>query len=569
VSERPHTLVAQVPKPASNSETVIILAPLGRDGALAKLILGKVGMTASVCASATEACEGIDAGAGAVLVTQEAFTLETAECVVDALLEQPAWSDIPVVVLVGAGVSPLRVPYLRTLVDAGANVTVLERPVPTTTLVSTLQAALRARLRQYQVRDQFDAVARAEADERRALDRARHLQELTVQLGLNLDTAVLFAKIVDAVAALLDVTVVGLYLLERPDADFESVAARGLAPGQVGSRLPRHASLAGRAVDQRRSLAVNNVASGDDVVLPRLIGGSPVGAVAVAPILTEDQQLGAIEVYSPSPREWEPDDVELLTAIAAAVAVALTNVRHLEREQHEIEARDDFLAAASHDLKNPLTVIRGSIQMLERTRARTGELPRERLDMSIRTISGSAARMTALIEELLDVARLRMGNALVLEKAPTDLVALAGHLVAIHQSASETHTLVVDARVPELVGVWDERRLQRVLDNLLSNAIKYSPGGEIRVGVSREGESAVLTVQDRGIGIPEADLPHVFERFRRGANVLGRIDGTGIGLAAAAQIIREHTGSIDLYSREGEGTLVTVRLPLSTDLESQ
>jgi len=179
----------------------------------------------------------------------------------------------------------------------------------------------------------------------------------------------------------------------------------------VGSRLPRHASLAGRAVDQRRSLTVDNVASGGEVVLPRILVGSPVGAVAVAPILTEDHQLGAIE------------------------------------------ARDDFLAAASHDLKNPLTVIRGSILMLERTRARTGEIPRERLDLSIRTISSSAARMTALIEELLDVARLRMGNPLVLEKAPSDLVALARQLMAIHQSATEKHTIVLDARVPELVGL--------------------------------------------------------------------------------------------------------------------
>jgi signal transduction histidine kinase len=543
----------------------MILAPVGRDGALAEQILGTASMAACVCTGLTDACDGIRGGAGAVLLTQEAFTLETAGCVVDVLLEQPAWSDIPVVVLLSAGALPQQIPYLRTLLDAGANLTVLERPVPTTTLVSTLRASLRARRRQYQVRDQFAAVARAEADERRALERARHLQELTVQLGLNLDTSVLFAKIVDAVAALLDVTIVGLYLLERPDADFESVAARGLAPGQVGSRLPRYASLAGRAVDQRRSLVANDVANGDEVVLPRLLGGNPVGAVAVAPILTEAHQLGAIEVYSPSPRDWDADDVELLSAFAAAVAVALTNVRHLEREQQEIEARDDFLAAASHDLKNPLTVIRGSIQMLERTRARTGELPRERLDTSLRTISSSAARMTALIDELLDVARLRMGNPLVLETAPTDLVALTRQLVATHQSATEKHTIVVDARVAELVGVWDERRLQRVLDNLLSNAIKYSPGGEIRVGVAIEGESALLTVRDRGIGIPEADLPHVFERFRRGANVLGRIDGTGIGLAAAAQIIQEHTGSVDLHSREGEGTLVTVRLPLSTD----
>jgi signal transduction histidine kinase len=554
----------------AGSDTILVLAPVGRDGALAAQILRTAAMRVSVCHSLAEVCNAIREGAGALLLTQEAFAQEAAGCVVDALRDQPAWSDIPIVILISADPSQRRVPYPRALLDAGANLTVLERPVHTTTLVSALQVALRARRRQYQVRDQLEAVARAEADERRALERARHLQELTVQLGRNLDTAALFARIVDAVAALLDVTIVGLYLLEHADGDFESVAARGLAPGQVGSRLPRHASLAGRAVDQRRALSVADVTTGDDVVLPRLLGGKPVGAVAVAPILTDDRQLGAIEVYSPSPREWESDDVELLSAFAAAVAVALTNVRHLERERQEIEARDDFLAAASHDLKNPLTAIRGSIQMLERTRARTGTLPPDRLELSIRTISGSAARMTALIDELLDVARLRMGNPLALERAPMDLVAAAHHLAAIHQSATEKHTIVVDASVPQIVGVWDERRLQRVLDNLLSNAIKYSPaGGEIRIGLDRDEELAVMDVRDTGVGIPEADLPHVFERFRRGANVLGRIEGTGIGLAAAAQIVHEHGGSIALRSSVGQGTVVTVRLPLSPETQSR
>src|SRR5205823_4095803 len=130
--------------------------------------------------------------------------------------------------------------------------------------------------------------------------------------------------------------------------------------------------------------------------LPRLLGGDPVGAVAVAPILGEDQQFGVIEVYSPTPREWALEDMDLLTAFAAAVAVALANVRHHERERQEIEARDDFLAAASHDLKNPLTAIRGSVQMLERTLARTGEVSPERLTSSARTISGATSRMTAL-----------------------------------------------------------------------------------------------------------------------------------------------------------------------------
>ena len=550
------------------SERILILAPVGRDAALAAQILARAGLFAHACADVSELCQALAEGAGALLLTQEALAPESARCLVEALAEQPPWSDLPVIMLVSGGAATPRAPHLAPLLEAGANLTVLERPVRTTTLTSAVQAALRARRRQYELRDQLQALARAEAEERRALERARRLQALTVELGRSLDTEALLDQTVDAVAELLEVAVVGLYLLEQPGGDFTSAAARGLEPGQLGSRLPRHASLAGRAVDQRRSVAVDDVSQARDVVLPRLVGGASVGSVAVAPILAEDGQgqLGVIEVYSPSPRRWRPDDLDLLTAFAAAVGVAIANARHHQREQQAIQARDDFLAAVSHDLKNPLAAIRGSVQMLERTLARGSTVPPERLRRSIQTISGAAVRMTALIDELLDVARLRMGQPLLLERSPTDLVALARQLAAMQQTATEHHQIVVEAAVPELVGTWDGRRLERVLENLLSNAIKYSPaGGEITVRLERDADTdmAVLSVRDRGIGIPAADLPYVFERFRRAANVLGRIEGTGIGLAAAGQIVHEHGGSVDLQSREGEGTVVTVRLPLA------
>jgi signal transduction histidine kinase len=107
-----------------------------------------------------------------------------------------------------------------------------------------------------------------------------------------------------------------------------------------------------------------------------------------------------------------------------------------------------------------------------------------------------------------------------------------------------------------------------VAANLLSNAIKYSPnGGDVRVRLRSEedevGRFAVLEVQDRGLGIPEDDLPRIFERFQRGTNVTGRIAGTGIGLAGAKQIVEQHGGGISVWSREGEGSTFTVRLPVS------
>jgi signal transduction histidine kinase len=125
----------------------------------------------------------------------------------------------------------------------------------------------------------------------------------------------------------------------------------------------------------------------------------------------------------------------------------------------------------------------------------------------------------------------------------------------------------VEAAEDELVGLWDTMRLARVLGNLLDNAIKYSPaGGTITVALGRderaEGAWAMLAVRDQGMGIPAADLPHIFERFHRGSNVVGRI--AGIGLATARQIVEQHGGTITVESRPNKGSTFTVRLPLAT-----
>ena len=121
----------------------------------------------------------------------------------------------------------------------------------------------------------------------------------------------------------------------------------------------------------------------------------------------------------------------------------------------------------------------------------------------------------------------------------------------------------------ELVGFWDAARLERVIANLVNNAIKYSPeGGEVIVRITRDTDEAswaVVAVEDHGIGIPKSDLPRVFERFQRGANVQGRIGGAGIGLASARQIVEQHGGSIGVQSQKGVGSTFTVRLQLDKE----
>ena len=236
-----------------------------------------------------------------------------------------------------------------------------------------------------------------------------------------------------------------------------------------------------------------------------------------------------------------------------------------ERQRLE-RMHEEFISAVAHDLKNPLTTVRGQSQLLRR-RLERGEAPdATRLEAGLEGIDSAAARMSRQIDELTDVMRLRGGQEIELHREPTDLMALVRQTVEAHDPSTERHTIRLESAVDELVGVWDGPRLERVLDNLIGNAIKYSPkGGVITVRISREGsgksEQAILSVEDPGVGIPAADLPLVFERYRRGANVVN-VAGSGIGLAGARRIVELHGGTIAAHSVEGQGSVFTVRLPM-------
>ncbi|HET6261509.1 MAG TPA: ATP-binding protein [Chloroflexia bacterium] len=238
-----------------------------------------------------------------------------------------------------------------------------------------------------------------------------------------------------------------------------------------------------------------------------------------------------------------------------------------QRAEEAVHIREELLSVVSHDLKNPLAAILGNTQMLKRRVDRSANDDKEQWLRTVDRISRAANKMHNLVDELLDFGRLQAGQPLTLQLTSTDLVELAGQVVEEHQQSTNMHRVVLEAEVPSLIVRSDATRLERVLGNLLSNAVKYSPGGgEIRVRVGREvlaeQEWAVLSVRDEGLGIPEHDLPHIFEWFRRAQNYSGRISGAGIGLASANQIVKQHNGAIEVSSTEGQGSTFTVRLPL-------
>ena len=245
-------------------------------------------------------------------------------------------------------------------------------------------------------------------------------------------------------------------------------------------------------------------------------------------------------------------------------------LKALARAEEAGRQRDQFLAAASHDLKTPLTTIKALAQLLERRASRDTLPDVQGFSEGLASIDAATNKMIAQIDELMDAVRLQTDRSLDLDYHPTDLLQLVRNVSAELQKALDRHHIRIEAAASELVGNWDSRRLERVIGNLLNNAVKYSPaGGEVVVTLTREetsaGDWAVLVVRDQGIGIPAADLPHVFEPFHRGRNVVGKVAGTGIGLAGVRQIVEQHGGTITAQSQEGAGSAFCVRLPLARE----
>jgi len=410
----------------------------------------------------------------------------------------------------------------------------------------------------------------ARRDAQQSAERTRRLQEITGQLSHSLEADDVLAAIARSAADLLRAPVGAVFLLESdiPNGDFTLAAAHGIdAERAPHLRLPRHSSLAGRAIDEGRTLVVGDVRYDQGTALPALLTGQTSGSEIAAPITSSSGSLGVVKVFSATVRRFSADDAALLTALAAAAAVALTNARLYREAQDAIRTRDEFLSAAAHDLKTPLTSVKGLAQLLRRYVARTLPDRSERLVEGLERIDATATKMGQQLDELLDLTRVQMGQQLELRRSPTDLVDLVRRMAAEMQEISARHRIRVEAAVGTLVGTWDDVRLGRVLENLLSNAIKFSPGGgdvtvSVTTEVSDDVAEAVVSVSDRGLGVPAADLPLIFGRFQRARNVAGRIGGTGIGLASARQIVEQHGGSISVTSVEGAGSTFTVRLPL-------
>jgi signal transduction histidine kinase len=289
-----------------------------------------------------------------------------------------------------------------------------------------------------------------------------------------------------------------------------------------------------------------------------------VRSLLIAPISASEQRLGALEAYTDHEPVFSEDDLDLVRLLADQAAVILESRALIDEaarvRAHEEAARlkEDFISAAAHDLKTPLTTLVAQAQFLER-RAETQ--PSAPADLpGLRRIVREAKRLSSLVLELLDASRLEQGK-LVGEREPIDLVELARDVA--RRDSYQGRRIRVSADAP-VVGSYDPRRIGQVVENLVENAVKYSPEeSEVHIDVAQRDGEAFIDVTDKGIGIPASDLPQIFERFHRASNVDDRrFAGMGLGLFICKGIVEQHGGRIWVESRVGGGSTFHVVLPV-------
>ena len=243
------------------------------------------------------------------------------------------------------------------------------------------------------------------------------------------------------------------------------------------------------------------------------------------------------------------------------VMVVIHDVTEQRRSE---QSRREFVANVSHELRTPLTNIKSYAETIV---SAGDELPPELRNQFVGVIIGEADRMTRIVQDLLTLSKIDYGKMeMNISRFPFSRPVRSVYEAAkLNAEQTHGHALTLDCPddLPEVDG--DRERIEQVLMNIVSNAIKYTPdGGKIQITAGVNGKNVFVRVSDNGIGIPEKDLPRLFERFYRVDKARSRESGgTGLGLSIAREILKEHKGDIRIESVYGEGTDVTITLPIA------
>ena len=401
---------------------------------------------------------------------------------------------------------------------------------------------------------------------RREQHRLRQLQavrDVTMELTRELDLTSLLLLITRRSAELVNAPMGVAFLWDDLGGVLVPRAWHGLGSWFGTLRLKRGEGAAGRAIELGRGVIVNDYASSREAFLP-LLTRAQVSAALATPVVSNGQLVGVIVVADEQVgRTFEAADLTLLELFADQAAVAIEHARLVD-EAASVEAlrelarlKTELLSTVSHELRTPLTLIHGYAELLN---ARADLLTPEDVAMMADEILLGSRTMIRLVDDLLDFSR-RDSLRLQLERTRVDISDLLRRHVHAWRGQAGGDRLRLEV-TPTLETFADPARLDQIIRNLISNALNHAPDGLVAVRLDGDSTWIRLEVEDRGPGIPEEELPRIWESFFRGERARNSPNrGSGLGLAVVRQLAELHGGRVEAESQVGEGTTFRIWLP--------
>jgi PAS domain S-box-containing protein len=284
--------------------------------------------------------------------------------------------------------------------------------------------------------------------------------------------------------------------------------------------------------------------------------------------LTKTNPIAVLSTTLNPYREFDNDYRNFIQLVANQISTEVSNVLAIEEERKRTEALAEidkaktlFFTNISHEFRTPLTLMLGSLEeLLNKKDDRLLSRNTERIETAHR----NAMRLLRLVNTLLDFSRIEAGRVNA-QFEITDITSFTANIASNFRSVVEAAGLAFNIRCDSFIQpvYIDKEMWEKIVLNLLSNAFKYTLKGSITVSIAVEGKNVVLKISDTGVGIPENELPKIFQRFHRSQKTVGRsYEGTGIGLALVNELVKLHEGQIYVTSKEDYGTEFTVTIPI-------
>jgi signal transduction histidine kinase len=387
---------------------------------------------------------------------------------------------------------------------------------------------------------------------------------LTTELARELDMAALLPLVAKQAAGLVQASI-GVVLLW--DAGTRVLAPRawyGLGSSYGALRVEPGDGVVGQAIQRRRGVMVNDAPSAREMLLPLLTNAGVVAALAT-PLYSEGRLLGVVVVAEDRPgHTFSTGALQLLDVFSRQAALAIDHARlvdeaaSLEALREVARLKTELLSTVSHELRTPLTLIHGYAELLN---IRAASLNPDDVTMMAGEILVGSRTMIRLVDDLLDFSRMT-SSRLHLDRVDMDMGAAILAHVQGWPDAAERERLQVEIAPGPLVAFADPKRVAQIVRHLLANALGHAPAGPVTVRVSAVTGWIVLEVADRGPGIPQAELPRIWESFFRGERARNSPHrGSGLGLAVVRQLVDLHGGRADVVSTEGQGTTFRIWRP--------